>query len=196
MSKAYKGGDFEREFAKELSLWWTSGARDDIFWRTSGSGARATTRGATGRRTEGSYGDITATSSLGEPFTDLLTLELKRGYSYSTISDLLERSPASKTIQEWEKFILQAWKSHQQAGSFSWGVVARRDRRASWIYFSRALEKAIRESIGTPLRQSTFVEFQFTAMQEERQFTCFGCPVSNFFTHVTPDLVRELSRRL
>jgi len=39
-----KGGEFERDISRFLSRWWTYGERDDVFWRTSASGARATTR--------------------------------------------------------------------------------------------------------------------------------------------------------
>jgi len=39
-----KGSSFEREICTILSKWWTNNERDDVFWRTAGSGARATTR--------------------------------------------------------------------------------------------------------------------------------------------------------
>ena len=71
MAKASKGSAFEREISKSLSLWYTEGERDDIFWRSSQSGGRATTRAKKGKKTAASYGDITALDNRGEPFTDL-----------------------------------------------------------------------------------------------------------------------------
>ncbi len=59
-----KGSNFEREICKLLSLWWTNDKRDDIFWRTSGSGARATTRSKTKQKTFGQYGDVQATDPI------------------------------------------------------------------------------------------------------------------------------------
>ena len=44
MGKSQKGGAWEREFSKYLSLWITEGERDDVFWRSSQSGGRATQR--------------------------------------------------------------------------------------------------------------------------------------------------------
>ena len=41
-----KGPKFERDFCKRLSLWSSSGMDEDVFWRTPGSGARATTKGS------------------------------------------------------------------------------------------------------------------------------------------------------
>lgn len=76
-----KGSEFEREISKRLSLWWSDGKRDDIFWRTSGSGARATTRRKKSQKTAYEYGDITFTDPDGKPFIDYFLVELKRGYS-------------------------------------------------------------------------------------------------------------------
>ena len=77
---ARKGSGFEREVAKALSLWWTEGSRDDVFWRSSNSGGRATARRKRGQRTAGQHGDIAATDPVGEPFLKVVTIELKAGY--------------------------------------------------------------------------------------------------------------------
>jgi hypothetical protein len=76
-----KGSSFEREITKKLSLWYTDGKRDDIFYRTAGSGARATTRFKSGKATENSAGDIGYLDAIGKPFCDYFMLELKRGYT-------------------------------------------------------------------------------------------------------------------
>ncbi len=75
-----KGGDFEREVCKELSLWWTDGERNDIFWRTPGSGARATTRKKQGLKTADSAGDMLSMHESGKPLTKQCLFEFKRGY--------------------------------------------------------------------------------------------------------------------
>ena len=76
-----KGSQFERDICRELSIWWTQGERDDIFWRTSGSGARATTRAKKGDATANSAGDIGYLDEIGKPFLDYFMVELKRGYT-------------------------------------------------------------------------------------------------------------------
>lgn len=87
--KAGKGSGFERAICKQLSLWWTDGERDDIFWRTSGSGARAKVRGK--KQTFGQYGDVQATDPIGQPLIDRFTIEIKRGYNDATLSDFLDQ---------------------------------------------------------------------------------------------------------
>jgi len=42
-----KGAAFERDICRRLSLWYTNGKQDDVFWRSAISGGRATTSGRT-----------------------------------------------------------------------------------------------------------------------------------------------------
>lgn len=81
MSKSGKGSGFERELAKQLSLWWSHGDRDDLIWRTSQSGGRATQRAKRAVRTKYGYGDLTFTDPAAKPLFDLLVISAKRGYT-------------------------------------------------------------------------------------------------------------------
>lgn len=82
MAKSSKGGQFERDICKALSLWWSIDERDDLFWRTSQSGGRATTRRKKGiMNTAGGAADLMATSESGRPLTKVCLFEMKRGYS-------------------------------------------------------------------------------------------------------------------
>jgi len=133
-----KGGDFERTICKELSLWWTYGKRDDVFWRSSQSGGRATTRHKQGKSTAGSCGDIAAIDPKGLPLLDLMTIEVKRGYNSETLANLLERNQKAAQ-QMWEAWIQQAHEAHERAGSFSWIIIAKRDRREDIVLMHRDL---------------------------------------------------------
>jgi hypothetical protein len=128
MSKAQKGSAFERQICKELSLWWTEGQRDDVFWRTSGSGARATTRGKRGSSTYGQYGDIAATDPIGEPLLKFVTIELKRGYNKATPWDLLD-APEKAAKQTFEKFLCQAEDQRCAADTPGFWLITKRDQR-------------------------------------------------------------------
>lgn len=75
-----KGGGFEREMCRRISLWVTNNIRDDIFWRTPGSGAMATTRMKSKKKTAGAVGDMAAKDLFGKPYTDNTIWEFKRGY--------------------------------------------------------------------------------------------------------------------
>jgi len=100
-----KGGQFEREIAKQLSLWWTAGERDDIFWRSDSSGARATSRTKLGKTTANSQGDIKYLDEDGRSFIDTFLVEIKRGYSKDlAILPLLDRPEGKHKLYEfWEQ---------------------------------------------------------------------------------------------
>jgi hypothetical protein len=121
-----KGSAFEREICKTLSLWWTDGVRDDIFWRTASSGGRATQRSKRGKGTHGAAGDICALDPIGQPLMDLITLELKCGYPTARLDDLVER-PAGKNL--WRQWIEQAERSAVQARTPYWGIIRKRSGR-------------------------------------------------------------------
>jgi len=79
-----KGSTNERSKCKDWSLWWSQDfdpPRDDIFYRTHGSGGRARVRSKMGKTTPGSYGDMMMTDSIGEPLIKACTFEFKKGYN-------------------------------------------------------------------------------------------------------------------
>ena len=71
-SKA-KGGKFEREVCRKLSLWVSGGARRDVFWRSAMSGGRATVQGWEVRQA----GDVAAVAPEGHVLTDNFVIECK-----------------------------------------------------------------------------------------------------------------------
>lgn len=128
-----KGSAFEREFCKDLSLWWTYGEREDVFWRSSNSGGRATVRASVGKTTAGQHGDVAAIDEIGIPFLQLVTIELKRGYSKNTIQDVFDKK-SHAAQQQWEKFYEQTVRSGLNAGSKSWLMIHRRDQRDPLVF--------------------------------------------------------------
>ena len=82
-----KGGEWERDASKLLSLWWTEGERDDVIWRTAGSGARATVRRKVGKGTANACGDLCYTDEVAKPLFDFMLIECKRGYAKARPSD-------------------------------------------------------------------------------------------------------------
>lgn len=132
---SHKGSSFERDFAKRLSLWYTKGERDDVFWRTSNSGGRAKARSKVGQHTHGQFGDIGATDPIGEPLLKIVTFELKRGYNKSTIHDVLDKEDTHKD-QQFELWIEKAAGDAKLAGSQMWALVTKRDRRKEMIWWS------------------------------------------------------------
>lgn len=169
------GQNFERKVSKLLSKWWTGKKRDDIFWRTQGSGSRATCRSKAGKKTQGQYGDLCASDPLGKPLTDLIVWSLKKGTCRgTTIQDLFDLLPNSKLGPiGWPGWIKECQDMAKEAGTFSWALLVQRTNR--------------RAIIAAPTRLLTILEIPwlgtFSADQEtigilkfEHQFLMFGRP--------------------
>lgn len=101
MAKSGKGSEWERKIAKKLSLWWSDDERDDIFWRTPGSGARATIRAKQGKTTKHQYGDLTFTDPTGKLLIDYFLIELKRGYPDLGILILVDGKQKVPVLVKW-----------------------------------------------------------------------------------------------
>ena len=142
MGKVNKGSPFEREMCKAFSMWWTKGERNDVFWRSAGSGGMAKTRSKQGGVAFGQYGDIQATDPIGQPLIDACTIELKRGYPKQYIGDMLDKS-AKAAQQGYEKFIEQAIIDSKLAKSFSWLLIVRRDKRQALVTMPKRLYLAL-----------------------------------------------------
>lgn len=182
-----KGADFERTICKELSLWWTGGKRDDIFWRSSQSGGRATVRFQKhGKKTAGAHGDITALDPIGVPLLKLFTIELKRGRAHGEPGDVLdckgkpECHPFLKTLE-------QARTSAVQAESLTWLLIVRRDFRNPVVFFPA---KLLRE--GEPffpfrpgLLHGPVFRYKF------HSFDFLGVSLERFLRFVKPESLRE-----
>jgi len=121
-----KGSAFERSIATALSLWWSGNYRDDWFYRTAGSGGRATMRAKRGKTTSNSAGDIGATTPEGGKLLSVVTYELKRGYNGTNLQDLIDKPDGPAIIR---KFLDQAKDSAALAGTKLWAIIWRRDRR-------------------------------------------------------------------
>lgn len=132
MSKSGKGSQYERDVCRTLSLWWSKGKDDDLFWRSSMSGGRATVRSKKGKRTAGHYGDIVATDGRGRKFLKMFTVELKRGYKDANIHTTLDKT--SNKLSEFEKFVQQAIAAKRLAGTPFFLLIHKRDRKREMVY--------------------------------------------------------------
>lgn len=104
--KSGKGGEFEREICKRLSLWLTGGESDEGLWRSSNSGGRATGRRRRGERTTTHNGDIAATTARGAALLRRTCWELKTGYGRWSVQD--EFDSVSRGCCRFTKFVAQA----------------------------------------------------------------------------------------
>lgn len=111
-----KGQEFERTLCKKLSLWWSNGKADDWFWRTSGSGSRATMRRKNNKIKEEDFGDIKSDHPETKAFCDLFVFEAKTGYcKKKKVSSKKDGSITSKEVL-WS--LLDMLDSNQKESQF------------------------------------------------------------------------------
>lgn len=103
-----KGGQFEREIAKTLSLWISIGENPNIFWRSASSGAKATTGFKKGIKDDAQAGDICAVDPSGATLINNFFIELKF-YRNLHMESMIYGKPAKNSILEfWNKAQEQA----------------------------------------------------------------------------------------
>lgn len=187
-----KGSKFERDLCTQLSLWWTNNRRDDVFWRTAGSGARATSRSKQGRQTCGQYGDICATDPIGEPLIQALTIEAKNGYSRSTIHDILDRTDRT-AVQRYEEFFTKAINSSIQAGSVGWALVHKRNFRQPMIYLPHYILTFMRRK-KSGVFPYVYFELDVRGKKKKPEHTIYvvGMSLDSFFSEFTPKDIKKL----
>jgi len=149
-----KGGSFEREIARDLSLWWSFGKRDDIFYRSHASGARFTQRKKAGKDTAYQSGDITCSDPDGKDFIDRFSVECKTGYG----------SKSKKGVVRWDILDLIDSKQKETVFNKMWKqcindaiscgktpiLIFRRNQRSPCIVFKNALFNKIVDFFNAP----------------------------------------------
>ena len=182
-----KGSSFEREICKTLSLWWTDGSRDDVFWRTAGSGGRATNRARTGKSTAGAEGDLTATDPIGAVLLRLCCFELKRGYNKVNPLDVIERRSNSKPCIL-EDFWQQAVTSCMQSNAHFPVVIFKRDQKRTSIVCDRFMLLALASYLGpdrSPKIQIRIGTYNAVIMRFE-----------DWINYITPDSIKVFAKEL
>lgn len=106
-----KGGSFEREICKKLSLWISGGKNDSIFWRSAMSGGRATLQFKKGINNKSQICDISAIDPLGEKLLNKTIIECKSYRCLHVDSFIFNYSLKTDNIYNfWSKLLKIAYK--------------------------------------------------------------------------------------
>ncbi len=180
--------------SRKLSLWWSGGKWDDLFWRASQSGGRATVRGRKGARTFGQAGDIAATHPDGQALLSKVTIELKRGYSGKTFADLLDR-PANSAQQQFEGFVEQASAAAKLAQTAGWLLITKRDKKDPAIFMPLELLEELQFGGSKLGKRRQWVKMQVKVRLDSGPETMllFGTTLRTFFRLVEPKHFRHAS---
>ena len=195
-NKSGKGASFERFVCVQLSEWWSKGRRQDIFWRTSMSGGRATVRSKKGKATFGAYGDITAVDPIGRPLTEYCTIELKRGYRDTNFGDSLDKA-TGKGPTPWERFVTQAIREKEPKARH-WMLVLRRDHKRALAFIPLKMFNELRKYDPTPWfdpRPCPCVMMtlpDFVHEREGERIEIIGMKLTTLLKRMTPTTVKDL----
>ena len=178
-----KGAKFERQISKELSFWWTEGQRDDVFWRTSQSGGRATIRKKQGKNTKNQDGDICATDPIGQPLIDITTIELKVGYNSWNIKEIIDSILREKN-SKLEDFFEQCEREANAQNKKCWCLITRQDRRETLIFMNNEFWKFLkRKGVGEIVPKIIIVHKKFGYIQ--------AIKLDDFFNNGSPEIFYE-----
>lgn len=195
---ANKGSPFEREICKKLSVWWTGDPDCDVvFWRTSQSGGRVTYRKRKGKKKVAAAhcGDITAIDKDAEPFTKLITPELKRGYNKAGPHQLLTRNPKKPGKPLFEQFIKQAQTAAKYAKTEFWALIHKPDQGATVIYIPWVLKECLREICGCDW-DLPIMDLHCERISGCRQHRIVGITLDAFLSGTSPGDIRAVLRHL
>lgn len=176
-----KGSAFEREICKKLSEWW-AGVGADVFWRTANSGGRATVRYRKGKSTKGQFGDICATDPIAQPFIDCFHLELKKGYSKATLSDLMDAGPKNRPT--YAKWIDKMEETITKSGQKAWLLIHKRDGRQTMVYWKN------RKLTSQYLDKSNITVTHI--MTQYQGHPIWGVHLDRFLEFFKPEMVKEI----
>lgn len=140
-------GTFEREIAEELSLWWTKGKDDSVFWRSQTSGGRATVRSRKGKKTLGQHSDLCPTAPCAFPMIRAAVIEIKKGYAKHSLQDLIDtmaRGGHDEAPSMTGQWLQKAIHDHQCEGSYSWMIITRRNSRKKMVILDQKLYEILR----------------------------------------------------
>ncbi len=180
-----KGSAFEREICQKLSIWWSSKNDDDLFWRSAGSGSRATMRGRKGKQTKGQGGDIVATDGRGAAFLRFFSVELKRGYNHVCPFDFIDKPSKKSEFAEWVK---QATQSARDAHVPNWLLIHKRDRHEAVVYWCRSLKFRADDDINIALN-----DLPKRVMIPFNGVMLCGCRLSDLLASaITPNKIRSV----
>lgn len=114
MGGSAKGSEYERSLCRILSIWYSKNTAEDYFWRTSGSGSRATNLAAAGHDlTKYQNGDMTFIRPEGRPLLDFFSFEFK-SYSGIDMHGVFHTiSPERSLISFWAKCVRDAEASQR-----------------------------------------------------------------------------------
>lgn len=188
-----KGGNYERDVCKLLSLWWSNGHTDEVFWRTSNSGGRATSRKKAGKSTNTHVSDVGFTDVRGKPFLDMFAVEIKRGYNKkgwgASIADFIDIPIHHRSTLQYQEWLDQVFEAKKNSGALSWMIIHRRDEREAVVLISVQMFNELKLARDTTLNCALF---HYVHRQNDKTIFIAALLLEDFLRLVTPRQIKDL----
>jgi len=172
-----KGSGFEREVAKFLSKWMQGTEKPYIFWRTPASGAMQTIHSD-----ENMSGDIIAVRSEGKWLTDTYSIEIKNGYSNTSLDKFFKYNKSDPLKSFWSQCVNDANESEK----YPMLIYKKKGMSTLWIGIDvnsyNNLKNYLSKLRGMTLQWSEDDNLPFLYLYEMKEF----------FNNITPDILKEL----
>jgi len=143
-----KGGGFEIQICRRLSLWITGAEKPEIFWRSASSGAKATVDRKKKVSTK-MNGDIMAIDPRGEWLTKHFFIECKF-YKDIRFEDLVKKK--GQLYEFWKKCLLESEEANLKPL-----LIFKRNMSRTYILFDDIILK-IENHTGTILPRTIFID--------------------------------------
>ena len=191
-----KGDSFERDMCRYLSLWLTSGKRDDVIWRNR---LRKKHMSPDGRH---QLGDIMAEGPEAYPFVNAFNVELKVGYSKTKrgkrtknipwdLLDLIDYN--QKLKKDGGEVVLDFWKQTEGDAGMSNRIpllIFKRDYHDPVVCVQSSLLYLIQSYVG--ILRETFIRCVFYDFGwEDLNFI----RADDFFDWLTPEIVEVMCNK-
>lgn len=166
-----KGASYERSLCVAFSRWFSFGQTDDLFWRTSGSGSRATRRHKKNQRlTKYQYGDMTYDREEGKPLVEYLNFEFRFRRQLEPLGVFYDTDPNYSLLSFWAKATSEA----EQSGRIPI-LVTKVNRGQSVLWMPSSLFVSL-ERIGDP--KMVFAVTARRVRVEKKVFYTFREPIT------------------
>ena len=135
-----------------------------------------------------------AISPAGKPLTDLVTIEVKRGYPNAGFFDLLELTTRGAK-PTYELFFEQTIESHKYAQSYAWMLISRRDQRQAVCFIPFYLLERLLDygAFNGKISNKSNFNSAVLGVYIKRKFRrIFCCPFDDFLDNVTPYHVKQV----
>jgi len=212
MGGSGKGGGFEREQCRALSLWWSDGTSSDVFWRrrTRSTGmANSVIAGGSveSRNIRFQLGDIIAEDAIGAPFFETFNVELKSGYSKTRSGtrtknipwDLLDVIDYSEGLaqnkQRKSSVIFEFWEQTKRDAELSKRIpllIFKRDYHVPVVCVDRATMALLKLHLGSLPSEVRMLKLCFRLFNKANIDELIFIRGQEFFNWLSPEVVKVI----